>query len=289
MTAFQSCVTGTGTAYTTARNELLAEGETIVSTLEAETTSTDWQTRTVAQILLGWIQHRDLFEQVNAVLKSGTAPKQPRSPALVAETLACLGSETVPRLLEILTKTDEPRQPIVLRALALLRDPRGAPPLLELLGRTRDSARRVQILATLGAIGDPVAFDDARELLLDDDQSPAVRGAAALCLGSLGDQRAAGHLMASAAASPPMLRGAAYRALGFMDEIPDEGDLADRLADEADELAALELVGTLAQVAARIEPFAVSPAVDALSRAAHDHASAAVRRAALNAVRGGLS
>jgi HEAT repeat protein len=290
---FERCVTETDAAYRSARDTLLALGPGAVRLVEAKAGQPDWRTRTVAEILHGWLTQRPLFERVMPDARADWAQRSPARP--IADTLSAArrgamlashGPAIVPRLLEIMTKTHEydtgdgEALEAVMLALAYLRDPRAVLPLAELTRTSPGPGLQLLALGTLGALGDNRAFDIAQAVFADRDQGPVVRGAAAVCLGQLQDRRATAALLAVAQdpGAPSVLREDAVHGLGYLGDPGAVATLAAvlRTADERLALAAVDALGKLGDAAA----------VQTLEEAARDHSQVAVRQAARDAREG---
>lgn len=289
---FQRCLTESDAAYASARDAILALGSAAVEPVEAKARQPQWQTSTIAEILLGWLTRRQLFEQVMPAIRAAWPDDaHPRpiagelTPARRAAILASRGPAIVQRLIEILTKTHEyttgDELQILMLALDYLRDPRAVMPLVELARGPGDEGLQTLVLGTLGTLGDARVFDVAQTILEDRDRGPVVRGAAAVCLGQLGDRRAAGALLA--VVQDPgqglVLRESAVRGLGYLGDPSAGATLAVILREAADERLALTTVDALARLGDR-------PAAETLEEAARGHALVAVRRAAQDAREG---
>jgi HEAT repeat protein len=287
---FQRCVAESDAAYTSARDALLALDTVAVEPVQAKALGPEWQTKTVAEILLGWLQTRPLFEQVMPAIRGADgAQVRPISgeltPARRAAMLANRGVAIVPRLIEILTKTHEyttgDELQILLLALDYLRDQRAVMPLVELVRDPDDDGLQALVLGTLGTLGDSRALDVARTALEDRGRRPIVRAAAAVCIGQLGDRQAVGALLAIVQdpGQALVLRESAVRALGYLGDRSAGATLAVILREAADERLALTTVDALAKLGDHA-------AAETLEEAARDHALVAVRRAARDAREG---
>ncbi|MEV0619069.1 HEAT repeat domain-containing protein [Nonomuraea sp. NPDC050404] len=224
---FASCVRESGSAYVAARETILSTPDDPVVRvgLRRKASSSDPETATNAGILLGWLMHGHLYRMAASVMedRAGTIVGLTPAPGRLALELTALGRSIVPRLVEMLTKSREFSSPtdirIILQALVELHDPAAIGPLLRFFDTVRDDATRVPVLtalSTLGDTGDPQVTAIARRLLDDEEQKPALRGTAALCLGSLGCKEAA-HTLVSLVHSPdPELRGSSVRALKYL-------------------------------------------------------------------------
>src|SRR5512145_531975 len=198
---FQICVERDGSEYVAARDAILADGAGVRPQLVPKLDSADWREQLAAQILIGWIDQRPLFERVETIVSG--RPTGPRvvmpitgmAPAVQrARTLARQGAAVVPRLLEMLLKTGEylatETLQAITQALELLNDERAVLPLADLVGRPANNQARVFALNVLGVMHDPRAFDAVQTAFARQENEPIVRGAAAVALGLLADRRA---------------------------------------------------------------------------------------------------
>lgn len=307
---FQDCARTTGEEYVTARDTLLAEGISISDSLRAKLA--DAGQRTTAEILLGWIARKPTYVEVKPMmqrLKTAGPRGRTVTPSHIARTLAGLGPSVVPRLIEMLTKTDEAATgsdpQIVMQALGYMRDRRAVQPLLGLMRSTGDGEVRVLAMATLGDVGergDPDILHAMRQEMATETRDPAGRGAAILCLGRISTEASDRDRLIAMARDrnvDTVLRESAIRAMGhmwqgqdtalFAGSVPGESELGSLLLEETDEALALECVGALDRITGRPESqllFAAGgPALSALTRAQAAHASLAVRRAAADVIR----
>jgi HEAT repeat protein len=299
---FQTCVAETGAAYITARDQLLAMGNAIVPQLQQLASESDWRTATTAQILLGWLTERPLFEE--AMMSSGPTPPADmpgrpitgeRSATGRANVLASYGEEIVPLLIEIVTKSDAGEEEseeaaesdqsedgdqfqAALLALDYLADPRAVMPLIDLAERTESPGLQLYALAVLGTIGDERAADLAQRVFADRAKGASVRGAAAVALGQLHATSSTSTLLA-AARDPNesvVIRENAARALGYMGDATSGRALASLLEEPQAERLSLAVVAALNNIGGQ-------DAIAALERASRTAANATVRRAAEDA------
>ncbi|MBF8194678.1 HEAT repeat domain-containing protein, partial [Nonomuraea sp. K274] len=174
-------------------------------------------------------EHRDLTGRIARILRDdGEDTGLTLAPGRVAQALASLGPAAVPGLIEVLTKTEGFGTPthwqIVLQALTELRAREAIGPLIGLFGETRETERRMLLLAALGELGGPgdtAVHDLAKARLTDGEESPVLRGTAALCLGRLGDPRATDRLFHVVRdEQDATLRASAVRALTYLWQPP---------------------------------------------------------------------
>jgi HEAT repeat protein len=288
---FQTCVESEDDAYLTARDAILALGETVRVPLASQLNASDWRVQLAAQILAGWLDHRMLFEQVASRvegLPSDSEQVEPISgtftPAQRARSLASMGTVIVPRLLEILLKTkeygDTAELQAILQALNVLRDDRAVLPLADLVGRRAPDPARVFALGVLGAMRDARAFDAVQQAFTRLENSPAVRSAAAVALGVFGDRRVTATMLASLQdpTENTSVRRHVARGLGHLGDPTAGTALAGLLQSERSPEMALTAVQALGKLGG-------ASALAALAEAGSTHADATVRRAAEEAHR----
>jgi HEAT repeat protein len=253
-TLFQNCVAETGPAYVAARDQLLALGEAAAAQLTGLTSDNDWRRATTAQILLGWLRNRPLFEEALAA-SSPTLPegskgrpiKGTRTPTRRANVFTSYGETIVPLLLEIVIKTglagDDHRLQPALLALDSLRDSRAVMPLIDLAERTDSAGLQLYTLAVLGTIGDERAADVAQRVFANRDKSSSVRGAAAVALGQLRATSSTPALLAVARDpnESQILRENAVHALGYMGDLSTGTPLSSLLDESREERISLAL------------------------------------------------
>jgi HEAT repeat protein len=306
---FNDCVNGTSAEYVEARESLIREATPeaipeITARLQDRRSAGEAEAIT-AEILLGWLEQRPLFEQVDSIIRSAQEPPSDRwksgspTPANMAHRLSIMGPGIVPRLIEILTRL--PGDPlatgrgaqVVLAALELLQDPRAGTSLIALVGDpSRGDDQRILALAALGGIARASMADDSRalelasRLLADSERSAVVRGAAALCLGRMGDPQVAGQLLAEAGPGREiLLRRAAVQALGHLGGWSEATAtaLVELLRTEDDEAMGLMLVNAIASL--RVPRSSTGgDVIRELQHVSEGHRSLAVRRAARDAL-----
>lgn len=286
---FQTCVAETGPAYTAARDALLAMGATISQQLQERAAASDWRIAATAQILLGWITNRALFEEALAAARPALPDKSQgrpitgtRSPTRRASILAAYGGPVVPLLLEIVMKPAVHGGGNLLQAALLalnsLRDTRAVMPLIDMAEQSSSEGLQLYTLAVLGTIGDDRAVGVAQRVFANRNRSSATRGAAAVALGQL---RATGSTpgLLAAARDPnesQILRENAVHALGYMGDVSAGTALGTLLNESQDERLSLALVDALNKIGGQ-------EAIAALERTSRTAAAATVRRAAEDA------
>jgi HEAT repeats len=287
---FQTAVETEAEEYIAARDAILALGEAVRGQIAAKLDATDWREKLVAQILSGWLDHRAVFHEVtktvkgrpaeNAVVKpvSGTYPPTQR-----AQKLERMGQQIVPRLLEIVMKSKEysdiAQLQTVVQALNALHDERAVMPLANLVMGKLEPAR-VFALGALGKMRDPRTFDVVESAFANLDNSPGVRGAAAVALGMFSDRRATNRLLAALRDSTEheAVRRYAARGLGYLGD-PAAGDaLAEMLRNEQPTEMALTLVHALRKLGG-------PTAIAALEETGRSHSDESIRLAAEGARR----
>jgi hypothetical protein len=288
---FQTCATREGTEYVVARDAILAMGAAVRSQLESKLDASDWREQLAAQILLGWIDNRVPFDQVKKLVQglpsqhmfivpiSDTFPPSNR-----ARSLREMGTTIVPRLLEMLLKSaeifDVGEIQTVFQTLNALRDPRSVMPLADLVGRRTLEPARIFALGTLGTMKDPRTFQTVQSALANLENSPGVRGAAAVALGMFEDRRATPVLLALLrdTTENDALRRDAVRGLGFVGDPSASEVLAGLLRSEQPPQMALTLVQVLSKLGGPV-------AIAALEETGTTHGDTNIRQAAETARR----
>jgi hypothetical protein len=283
---FQSCLDREGPAYIEARDAILAMGEPVRPQLTAKLASADWHEQMIAQILAGWLAQRALYETVAANVEGlptsgmrGEPIGGTFAPAQRVRSLTKMGNAIVPRLLELLLKTREfsgaAEFQTILQTLNSMRDERAVLPLADLAGRRGPDPARVFALGVLGSIRDPRAFDAVQSALARQENSAAVRGAAAVALGLYGDRRATATLLAALQdpTEDSSVRRHAARGLGHLGDPAAADALAALLRSEQPPEMALTVVQALGNLGG-------ASAIAALDEAKRTHADSAIRRAA---------
>ena len=288
---FQACVSETGPGYVAARDQLLAQGVTIATRLQELAAASDWRTATTAQILLGWLTNRAMFEEALAAARPtlpDDSPGRPitgtRAPTRRANILASYREAIVPLLLEIVIKTGAheggKQLHSALLALGYLRDPRAVMPLVDLAGRTESEGLQLYSLAVLGTLGDERAAEVAQTVFANRSKGAAVRGAAAVALAQLRAVSFTPALLAAARdpGESQVMRESAVRALGYTRDPGIITALAALLGDSPDERLSLAVVDALNKIGG-------PEAIAALEETSRSAADATVRRAAEDAQR----
>jgi len=222
--SFEVAVRTTGTRYTDARQAIINLGGRALRELRAkQTAAAGWQTGVVADILIGWLTKRDLFEQCTQYVRGRLPGRPPITGKFTAvqraNAIARLGDEVVPRLLEMLLKTRDytaaEESAAIFGALGRIGDKRAVPPLQELMTTESDDAIKTMAAGALGQLRDARAVQPLRAVLLDRVQSTALRATAAMSLGELGDSGALVALqdILLDRTNAPELRRAAARAI----------------------------------------------------------------------------
>jgi HEAT repeats len=283
---FQTCATSEGTSYLVARDAILAMGAAVRPQIEAKLGASDWREQLVAQILLGWLDNRQLYDQAKTIVQgtpsqrlfanpiAGTFPPTDR-----ARSLKEMGTAIVPRLLEMLLKSreavDVAEIQAIFQTLTALRDDRSVMPLNDLAGRTALEPARIFALGTLGTMKDPRSFPVVQSVLASQQNSSDVRGAAAVALGMFEDRRATSVLLALLrdTTEDEGVRRHAVRGLGYLGD-PSAGEaLAALLRSEQPSQMALTVVQALSRLGG-------PTAIAALEETGRSHADLGVRQAA---------
>ena len=283
---FQTCATGEGTPYLVARDAILALGAAVRAQLDAKLDASDWHEQLAAQILTGWLDNRQLFDQVKTIVQ-GLPPRNVLSlpitntfpPSDRARSLKAMGAAIVPRLLEMLLKSKEvfdvAETQAVFQTLNGLRDARSVMPLADLLGRAASEPARMFALGTLGTLKDPRTFQTVQTQLANQSNSANVRSAAAVSLGMFQDQRATPVLLALLrdTTESDIVRRGAVRGLSYTGDASATEAIAALLRGEQPPEMALTLVQALGKLGG-------PTAIAALEQAGTSHADQTVRQAA---------
>ncbi|HEY2963439.1 MAG TPA: HEAT repeat domain-containing protein [Pyrinomonadaceae bacterium] len=288
---FQTCATGEGTPYLVARDAILAMGAAVRAQLDAKLDSSDWHEQLAAQILIGWLDNRQLFDQVKKTVGGlpsrgmlSTPVSGTFTPSDRARGLKAMGTAIVPRLLEMLLKSyevfDTAETQAIFQTLNALRDPRSVMPLADLVGRTAPEPAQIFALGTLGTMKDPRTFQTVQSQLANQTNTAGVRAAAAVALGMFEDQRAMPVLLA-------LLRDTTEADIVRRNAVRGLSQLGDQSASEA--LAALlrseqppEMALTLVQALGKLGG---PTAIAALEETGRSHTEVTVRQAAEGARR----
>lgn len=263
--SFQAAVNDTGEPYLKARTTIIDTGAQAIPRLKArQTPSADWKTGMVADIMLGWLTEKDLFEKCTRYVKGDLPGEPPITGKFTlldrAKAVANLGKDVVPRLLEMIIKTREASDidetGAVFGALSLLGDQRAVMPLLELLQSEKDADRKIGAASVLGRLRDVIAVQPLQGILLDGKQPTALRATAAVSLGELRDLRASVPLQNVLLDKTNLLelREAAVRAIDILGDPGASGALVRALpqalaeADEDDPSFPLIIIETLGKL-----------------------------------------
>lgn len=283
---FQTCVTREGTEYVQARDAILAIGAAVRPQLEAKLDAADWQEQLAAQIIIGWLDNRPLYDQVKRLVQGLPAPYSLNvpiagtyTPSDRARGLREVGMVIVPRLLEIVLKTKETIDTsdiqAIFQTLNALRDPRSVLPLAALVGRRATEPAKIFALGTLGTLKDPRTFQTVQSALANQQNSSGVRSAAAVALGMFEDQRATPVLLALLrdTTEDEAVRRHAVRGLGYVGDPSASEALAGLLRSEQPPQMALTLVQALGQLGGPV-------AIAALEETRTSHGDTNIRQAA---------
>lgn len=283
---FQTCVTRESTEFIVARDAILALGAPVRAQLETKLDAPDWREQLVAQIVIGWLDNRELFGQVTKIVQGYPPPSMLSvpisptfSPGVRTRSLSALGTVIVPRLLEMLIKSretfDVAEIQTIFQTLNALRDPRSVLPLDDLVGRRTIDPARIFALGTLGLMKDPRTFQTVQSALANQQNSSGVRSAAAVALGMFEDRRATPVLLALLrdTTEDAALRRHAVRGLGLVGDPSASEALAGLLRSEQPEQMALTLVQALGKLGGPV-------AIAALEETRTSHADTNVRQAA---------
>src|SRR5918912_593517 len=148
-------------------------------------------------------------------------------------------------------------------------------PLADLIGRRAIEPARIFALGTLGTMKDPRTFATVQSALADLNNTPNLRGAAAIALGMFQDQRATPVLLALLrdTTEADVVRRGAVRGLSHSGDSSATEALAALLRTEQPPEMALTLVQALGKLGG-------PTAIAALEQAGTSHADPSVRQAA---------
>ncbi len=197
-----------GSRYSAARDALLEAHEggdaTVLAVVSAAAADgSDWRRQLSSQMIGGWIQQRALFEQTTAYARGnlpGPEPLPGFTAAMRGEAIAALGSAAVPRVLEMLWKSqdygDDKTFSALFTALTQLEDPRALEPMRELTEASHPAYTRTSAIRVLTALRDPAVTPLLLDLAGEPATEPAVREYAIRSLGKVADPRAGEQLTA---------------------------------------------------------------------------------------------
>lgn len=260
--------------YRAARDRLIAAGDAAVPALLAQASSPDAETRLCAEIALGWLRDRDLFEacaeDLHGAWPTDARPITGEQPADArADRLVARGAAVTPRLVEMLAKTHEASGRVELdtlsAALGGLEDTRATLPLAA-CATAPDAAPEVR-LAALRALGD-LRDDRAAPALvsvLQDRSAPAeLRDEAALALAKTEWEGAIEPLLrvVEDQREPGAVRGGCAFALGIRADPRVSGRLVAELARATD----VELVRSIVFALGQLGDRGALPAIDEAAR-----------------------
>ena len=248
----------------------------------------------MTSILRGWLDQAERYTQVGEIVTSSGAIGQfPRpitgrlSATKKARILASFGSGIVPRLLEMVLKTNEltdhHEKLVVFTTLDYLQDESAALPLIHLVSESAAPRMQELALSVLGTLGDERAYDVALAALTDRANSTPLRSAAAMALGQLRNRRATNAIrtVLQDRAEPRDLRLQAAKALGELRDPSASSALASVLGQTPESELALSL--TVVQALGKIGD---ATALAALADVAPT-SSNTILLAAINQARGG--
>lgn len=286
-TGLRDATRQTGAEYLDTRRAILDAGPAVLTFLgSTQVPATDWKTALVVAVLAGWLTRKDLFDQCTRYVE-GDLPGRPPitgkfSAIQRATTVARLGPDVVPRLLEMLIKTgegnDAERAAAIFGSLVRIGDTRAVPPLIDLLAPPNEENTRVMAAGALGQLHDPRAAAPLRTVLANTSLSPGLRATAALSLGELRDSGSLKMLqgvLVDGAQNPEVRIGAA-RAIGKLGDSSVAGALSQALTTSHD----LVLLQVVIETAARLGDQSSLPM---LSDLASHHEDEFIREAAENA------
>lgn len=176
-------VQATGADYMEARNGLVQTLQFHEQLRGVMRSSQVWQEVWVARIAIGWREHADLYRQAEALIDGQlSGPRNITGTFSVdqrAKAVTMLGPDVVPRLVEIVWKTqeygDDPRLSTVSRSLRLFRLQETAAPIRTLLAPETPSHYRHSAIATLGELQDEQSAFMIRTFAQDSTEDEEIR------------------------------------------------------------------------------------------------------------------
>jgi hypothetical protein len=190
-----------GPSYVDARDAILAaaaqQPDEVRGRLEAIlAASPEWQSRMAAEVLLGWLDHREAFTLCAIYARGDLVGREPVAgfkPQHRGRAIAGLGTAVTPRILELLMKTgectDREATEALFHALTLLEDPRAAEPMLALASRKGERDLRAGALRVLSALADSRGIEPSLKIVQDPWEPAETRSAAVYALvGFQGDE-----------------------------------------------------------------------------------------------------
>jgi hypothetical protein len=266
-TRFETAVTAQGKSYQNSKKAILDMGQAAIPRLEAEIERGEhWKNVLTAKILLGWLTHEALYEECTNFMQ-GIWPQEGKAvpiggkPGATARAnmIHSQGTDVIPRVLEMLTKTREYTDQIemggIMGALRYFHDPETTPPVIEVL-ESEEEDEHIRVLA-VGVLGEFSDDDRAREsmlgILLDEESSDRLRGTAGITLSYLKESRALEPLVGIVmdGKNSQSLRLDSFLALGELGDERAIEPLHKSLAAERDQVLLQAIIGALARVGDR--------------------------------------
>ncbi len=255
---FTAAVANDGAAYRLARDKFLAHGAAALVFSKARQASGEWKVSLVADIMVGWLEQRALFELCTRAVTGqlpGPVPLTGRFSAQrrIAEVTR-MGSSVTPLLLEMALKSKDidaaEQTATVFGSMVALKDPRVVRPLVDAMLHSRDEPLREWAASTLGPLKDARAVQYLITVLRTAQASQMLRAAAAVSLGTLGAREALPDLRAVAADTSANLgyRKAAIGAIGDLVDAASAEGLLRTLGGTSDlpfQLYVLTVVGDI--------------------------------------------
>jgi HEAT repeats len=280
----------TDESYRAARQAILDRGASALAFLRASQSSPDWKVALTAAILVGWLQHRDLFDRCTEAIRGNFEGERPITgyflPKQRIAVVRSLGNTVVPRLLEMVTKTHEfgslEANTSIFGSLIALKDDRAVLPLIEVVNSRYPEQVRELAAGTLGELGDHRAAPSLRALLNNSDQPETLRAAAGMSLGLLGAKEAVADLRAvlTDQACGLELRKAAVRALDHMGDHQSAGAMLEAFARTDNLVFQLTLLSAVADLGSSVNV----PAIQHIEHAQYDSSVQEAAREAREAI-----
>lgn len=206
---FQTAVTSRGEAYREAKEAILAladeERRAALAELHRRASSANrWEETLTARILAGWMERPEDFERCAAYAHGELPGPEPLAGFTArhrAVAISQIGPEVTPRVLEMVYKDPQAREPRVqaslFGALVYLEDPLAVPPMIALVEEEdADPGVREQAMNVLSRLGDPRGLEPLLRLTEDADAEASTRETAIRALAGFEDPRASERLLA---------------------------------------------------------------------------------------------
>jgi len=200
---FSTMLSRKGADYIAARDAILLSNDLkneAMQEVAAQAASGNWQTVLAGEILLGWIDHEELFATCKYYMQGNLPGRRPLPGFTVAhraKAIADMGPSVTPRILEMLWKSQEydnfDESSSLLAALKHLLDRRAVEPLIELVDREQHQPEEIRTLAVvvLAALNGDREFDFIENYVSSTNGEDPVRQQMIIGLGEFRNKPAA--------------------------------------------------------------------------------------------------